>query len=144
MTASCQRIHSHSLVPARLVSQFHTQRSRYTVRKKQGRENKTRTQKQKGRRRPDILEGTDRLRVSPSPGQKIDLDERVGVAVVVSLGQVPGLQDVDDQVSQVPVVVDLELREKQESRPCKRESELRLYWASLVCRIWVSVPEFPL
>lgn len=126
MTASCQRIHSHSLVPARLVSQFHTQRSRYTVRKKQGRENKTRTQKQKGRRRPDILEGTDRLRVSPSPGQKIDLDERVGVAVVVSLGQVPGLQDVDDQVSQVPVVVDLELREKQESRPCKRESELRL------------------
>lgn len=52
-----------------------------------------------GKRRPDILESTEQLRVSPSPGQKIDLNEWVGVAVVVPLGQVPGLQHMDDQVS---------------------------------------------
>ncbi|TNN86239.1 hypothetical protein EYF80_003656 [Liparis tanakae] len=45
--------------------------------------------------------------------QEVDLDKRVGVAVVVSGSQVPGLQHVDDQVSEVPVVVDLELRENE-------------------------------
>lgn len=61
------------------------------------------------------------MRVSPSAGQKVDLDEGVGVAVVVSLGQVPGLQHVDDQVSEVPVVVDLELRGGNRSRGKKGE-----------------------
>lgn len=55
---------------------------------------------------------------SPSPRQEVDLDERVGVAVVVSRGQVSSLQDVDDQVSEVPVIVDLELRVK--CSPCEK------------------------
>lgn len=50
---------------------------------------------------------------SPSPGQKVDLDERVRVAIVVSRRQVSGLENVNDQVSHVPVVVDLELRQER-------------------------------
>lgn len=39
---------------------------------------------------------------------------------MVSRGQVPSLQDMDDQVSEVSVVVDLEL-EKKERRLCEED-----------------------
>lgn len=71
------------------------------------------TQKQKGRHRTDVPEDWEETGSSPSPRQEVNLDKRVRVAVVVPGGQVPGLQHVDDQVPQVPVIVDLELWAKK-------------------------------
>lgn len=61
-----------------------------------------------------------RLRVqtldSPSPWQEVDFDKWVRVAIVVPRGQVSGLQHVDDQVSQLLVIVDLKLQERRKEK----------------------------
>lgn len=109
MTAPCHRIHSHSLIQTESVSQFPTAQWRQGQKEKRG-ETTRQTQKQKGRHRTDIPEDSEDTRSSPSPRQEVNLDKRVRVAVIVPGCQVPGLQHVDDQVSQVPVIVDLELK----------------------------------
>lgn len=50
---------------------------------------------------------------SPSAWEQVNFNKGVRVAVVVPQGEVPGLQDVDNQVAELLVVVDLKLQMKK-------------------------------